>query len=127
MSKRDLMRIMKLFMQDENRGISLVMFSELAGVHIDHLRDVFLRDEAPLTEYVQRRVSRAYQDWLRGDVAIMQNRDRTKYVEYRKESRPRMSRSTRLQVVNGEIKIKTGIRNRSDYSSLTLDEVLGRK
>ena len=58
--------------------------------------------------------------------AIMQNRDNTKFVQYRREAKPRMARSTSLQMVNGEIKIKVGVINRGDYSAPTLDEQLER-
>ena len=56
----------------------------------------------------------------------MKNRDNTKFVAYRREEKPRLARSTGLQVVNGEIKIKVGISNLGDYSGTTLDEALKR-
>lgn len=56
----------------------------------------------------------------------MQNRDRTKFVAYRKEEKPRLVPTTGLQVVNGQIKIRVGMSNKSDYSGLTLDETIGR-
>jgi hypothetical protein len=56
----------------------------------------------------------------------MQNRDNTKFVQYRKEANPIMQRSTALQLVNGKITIKVGIKNTSDYSGLTLDEQFER-
>jgi hypothetical protein len=71
-------------------------------------------------------VSKAYHEWKDGEVAIMQNRDTSKFVQYRKESKPVFKRTTGLQVVNGEIKIKLGISNKYDYSGSTLDEQLGR-
>jgi len=122
--KMELKRIMKRFLQDKNRGISVKLFSDLAGVSEAHIRDVFLDESEPLTEYMQRRVSKAYTEWVNGEVAIMQNRDNTRFVQYRKEPKPDMAKSAGLQLVNGEIKIKLGITNRSDYSVLTLDEQL---
>ena len=56
----------------------------------------------------------------------MQNRDRTKFVQYRKEAKPVLERATGLQVVNGEIKLKLGITNKYDYSQPTVDEQLKR-
>jgi len=79
-----------------------------------------------LSEYVQRRVSKAYNEWKDGEVAIMQNRDTSKFVQFRKEAKPAMQRTTGLQVVNGEIKIKLGITKKYDYSISTLDEQLRR-
>jgi len=79
-----------------------------------------------LTEYVQRRVSKAYVEYRDGEVAIMQNRDTSKFVQYRKELKPVLQRSTGLQVINGEIKIKVGIANKHDYAVSDLDEQLKR-
>ncbi len=126
LSKAELKRIMRRFLVDQNRGISIPLFSDLCGVSVTQLRDVFLKESEPLTEYVQRRVSKAYHEWKDGEVAIMQNRDTSKFVQYRKESKPVFKRTTGLQVVNGEIKIKLGISNKYDYSGSTLDEQLGR-
>ena len=122
--RSELRRIIKRFLQDKDRGISIPLFADLAGISVAHLRDVFMNETEPLTEYVQRRVSKAYNEWKDGEVAIMQNRDTSKFVQYRKDPKPRMARSTGLQVVNGEIKIKVGISNKYDYSVIPLDEQL---
>lgn len=124
--KAELKIIMRRFLSDHERGISIPLFSELSGVSIAHLRDVFLNDKEPLTEYVQRRVSKAYNEWKNGEVAIMQNRDASKFVQYRKEAKPVLQRTNKLEVINGEIKIKLGISKKYDYSGSTLDEQLGR-
>ena len=124
--KAELKIIMRRFLSDHGRGISIPLFCELSGVSIAHLRDVFLNDKEPLTEYVQRRVSKAYNEWKNGEVAIMQNRDASKFVQYRKEAKPVLQRTNKLEVINGEIKIKLGISKKYDYSGSTLDEQLGR-
>ena len=124
--KAELKIIMRRFLSDHERGISIPLFAELSGVSIAHLRDVFLNDKEPLTEYVQRRVSKAYNEWKNGEVAIMQNRDASKFVQYRKEAKPVLQRTNKLEVINGEIKIKLGISKKYDYSGSTLDEQLGR-
>lgn len=126
LTKRELLRQIKRFIKDQNRGISVKLFAELCGINKDHLLDVFFYRVHPLTEYVQIRVNKGYQAWKNGEVAIMQNRDKTKFVQYRKEPKPRLTRQTGLHMVNGEIKIKVGIGNRADYSGLTLDETIGR-
>ena len=124
--KAELKIIMRRFLSDHERGISIPLFSDLSGISIAHLRDVFLNDKEPLTEYVQRRVSKAYNEWKNGEVAIMQNRDASKFVQYRKEAKPVLQRTNKLEVINGEIKIKLGISKKYDYSGSTLDEQLGR-
>lgn len=126
-SRVDLMRIMKKFLKDENRGISQKLFSELAGVSIGHLLDVFIYEEQPLTEWMQRRVSKAYKHFRDGEVAIMQERNNHKYVEYRRQPKPRMARSMGLQVQNGVIKLRIGIKNRVDYEERDIDEQLRGK
>jgi hypothetical protein len=124
--KAELKIIMRRFLSDHERGISIPLFSDLSGVSISQLRDVFLNNKEPLTEYVQRRVSKAYNEWKNGEVAIMQNRDSSKFVQYRKEARPALEKTNKLEVINGEIKIKLGISKKYDYSGSTLDEQLRR-
>ena len=124
--KAELKIIMRRFLSDHERGISIPLFSDLSGVSISQLRDVFLNDKEPLTEYVQRRVSKAYNEWKNGEVAIMQNRDSSKFVQYRKEARPALEKTNKLEVINGEIKIKLGISKKYHYSGSTLDEQLRR-
>ena len=124
--KTELHRIISRFLRDKERGISVELFADLCGISAPHLRDVFLHDTEPLTEYVQRRVSKAYKEWKNGEIAIMQNRDRSKFVQFRKEAKPVLERSAGLQVVGGEIKLKLGVTNKYYYSGLTLDEQLKR-
>jgi len=123
-SRSDLRRIIKRFLQDKNRGISIPLFADLAGLSVSHIRDVFLNETEPMTEYVQRRVSKAYQEWINGEVAIMRNRDTSLFVQYRKEPKPVLHKSSKLTLINGEIKINMGIKPKYDYSDLTLDEQL---
>jgi hypothetical protein len=127
MPKKDLLLVIGKFLRDENRGISIQLFADLCGVNMSHMRDVFIAKCVPLTEAMQRKIDKGYKAVLEGRVAVMENRDGTRYVEYRKTPKPRLTRSTGLQVVDGQIKIKVGIRNRADYSTSTLDEQLRRK
>lgn len=124
--KRELLAIIKRFVKDKNRGISVLLFAELCGVTKRRLLDVFYYRTDVMTEYMQVRVSKGYLAWKNGEVAVMQNRDNTRFVQYRREPKPRMARTTGLQMVNGEIKIKVGISNRADYSGLTLEDTIGR-
>lgn len=122
--KTELKRIIKRFLNDKDRGISMALFAEVAGISQAHLIDVFKNETEPLTEYIQRRVSKAYTEWKNGEIAIMQNRDTSRFVQYRKQSKPVMQKSTGLQLVNGVIKIKVGVKSKCDYDELTLDEQL---
>jgi AraC-like DNA-binding protein len=122
--KIQLLRTIKRFLADKDRAISVQLFSELAGISKTHLLDVFENESEPMTEFVQRRVSKAYTEYKNGEVAIMQNRDNTRFVQYRKEAQPQYERSTGLHLVNGQIKIKLGVKAKYDYDDLTLDEQL---
>ena len=123
--KSELKRIMKRFMADQNRGISLEHFAEIAGMTRENMALIFVYEKHDMSEIIQRRVSKAYKQWLNGELVVMQNKDRTKFVDYRKEPKPRLARGYGLQVVDGEIKLKLGIRNKAEYSE-TLDEQLDR-
>lgn len=125
--KKELHRIISNFINDDNRGISINLFCELAGISPNTFLDVFQRNVHPMTEYVQRKVSKAYQAWVNGEVAIMANRDHTRFVQYRKEPKPRLVRGVGLQVVDGQIRMKIGVRNKADYSNRNLDEQLRGK
>jgi len=125
-TKVELLRIIKRFLKDHDRGISINLFADLCGISHTSLKDIFLNETEPLSEYMQRRVNKGYREWMAGEVAIMQNRDNTKFVQYRRDAKPVLQRSTGLQVMNGEIKIKVGVSNKYDYSGLTLDEQLER-
>jgi hypothetical protein len=125
-SKAELRRQVKRFLANPDRGISMQLFAELAGVSLSIIKAVFIYETEPMTEYVQRRVTKAYNEYQNGEVAIMQNKDKTRFVQYRKEAKPVMSKTTALQLVNGRIKIKVGIKNAHDYSDLTLDEQFER-
>ena len=122
----ELMRQVRKFLADKNRGISINLFAELCGLGEQTIKDVFIHQSYPVSEYVQIRTSKGYASWQKGQVAVMQNRDNTRFVSYRKEAKPVMVRTTGLQVVNGEIRIKVGISNKADYSGKTLDETIGR-
>ena len=126
LSKYELKNQIFRFLKDPNRGISIKLFADLAGVSEGHLQDVFLSQTEPLSERMQRRVSKAYLAWQKGEVAVMQNRDKTRFVEYRKEPKPMMTRSLGLQATKDGIKISLGIKPKYDYSSESLDEQLKR-
>lgn len=126
LTKSELNVIIHRFLKDENRGISYKLFADLAGIDESTLTKVFLYRTMPMSEFVQRRVSRAYTEWMDGRVAVMERIDGTRYIQYRREAKPRLARLQRLQVVNGKVQLKVGISNRADYSQPTLDEQMRR-
>ena len=118
--------MIKRFIADKKRGISLELFADLAGCSGRHFMAVFEEEKHPLTAELQTRVSLAYDQWLAGNVAVMVNKDQTRYIEYRKEPKPRFARTTGVEYKDGKIKVRIGIKNRADYSQSTLDEQLKR-
>ena len=73
---------------------------------------------------MQIRVSKAYQEYCRGELAIMQNRDRSRFVQYRKEPKPQFEKTSQLQLIDGRIQIKLGIKPKYQYNEISLDEQL---
>jgi hypothetical protein len=99
------------------------LFAELAGLTKKTLIDIFYRNHT-MTERSQVRLSKAYHAWKNGEIRVMQNRDRTRFVEYREEPKPAVVRSTKIVVDNGKLRLEISPKNPRDYSGKTLDEQL---
>jgi len=121
LTKVELLRQVKKFLQDPERGISNAMFAELCGINMYHMRDVFLYQTEPLTEMIQIRVNKGYDAWKKGLVKTMQRRDKTRFVDYRKEPQPLIAPSMGLKLVGGQLKLRVGMVNRRDYSEHDLN------
>jgi len=89
--KKELLKIIKAFVADERRGIPLELFSELCGVDRKTLYNVFIVEKYPMTELVQRRVSKGYESWRDGEIAVMERYGK-KWFEFRKTPKVRMVR-----------------------------------
>ena len=122
LSKAELKRQIKRFLQDPDRGISIPMFCELAGVSKTQMLDVFVYGTENLSEYVQTRVNKAYRHWKSGRVRVMKRGDNTRYVDFRREEKPPIYPKTRLQLTSEGIKLRVGMVNRHDYSEPDLNE-----
>ena len=120
LTKIELKRQIKKFLQDPNRGISQRMFAQLCGINMEHMRDVFLYETVPLTEMIQTRVNKGYDSWKKGIVRTMKSRDNKHFVDYRKEPKPVMAPSYGLQIKNGQIAMRVGMVNQHDYSQRDL-------
>ena len=117
LTKSELKRQMKLFAADKDRGISLRLFADLAGISLQHFKDVFLNEYEPVTEYVQKRVNKAYREWKQGKVQVMRKITRETYVDYKKEPVLPMRKHLGLKVENDQIVINLGVKNRHDYAN----------
>jgi GH15 family glucan-1,4-alpha-glucosidase len=125
--KAELLQLVKRFLADPNRAMSIDLFAELAGLSKNTIVNVFQNETHPMTEITQRRVSKAYKSVVNGEVIVMQNKDKTRFIQYRKEPQLRLVKSNRISLVNGNLKVQLGVVNRNDYSRQNLDEQLRRK
>ena len=125
--KAELLKLVKRFLADPNRAMSIDLFAELAGLSKNTIVNVFQNETHPMTEITQRRVSKAYKSVVNGEVIVMQNKDKTRFIQYRKEPQLRLVKSNRISLVNGNLKVQLGVVNRNDYSRQNLDEQLRRK
>lgn len=110
------------FMADQNRGISLNLFSDLAGTSVEALRKIFVHQTRDLDEVMQIRLSKVLQSWEAGEIAVMEGRHRTRFAEYRKVPRPRLVRSWGLTLGPDGLKVNARVRNKADYGAETLLE-----
>lgn len=124
LTKKQFLVEIKRFCEDKDRGISLIHFAEICGIDLTTLNRVFVQQSVPLSEMVQSRVNRGYAEWKAGNVRVMVRPDKTKFVEYRKRRLPPILKDMRLQVSEGQLKLRIGPRNRHDYSEPSLDEQL---
>jgi hypothetical protein len=122
--KSELLLHMQRFNADKERGISIPLFCELAGISTTHFRDVFINKTHPMSEMVQRRVNKAYMQWKSGWVKVMKRNDNTRYVDYRREAKPPIMQGMGLKVTSEGIKLRVGMVNRHDYSEIDLNEAL---
>jgi len=122
--KEELKRQIARFIADKERGISIDLFCDLAGLSKSHFLDVFKYKTEPLTETVQRRVNKAYMHWKAGKIMVMKRPDNTRYVDYRREPKPPIRPHMGLKITAEGIKLRVGMVNRHDYSESDLNEAL---
>lgn len=124
LSKAELKRQVKRFCENKERGISLALFADLCGVSKHHFFQVFLHEAEPLTENLQRRVNKAFEAVKNGEVRVMQRKDKTRFIEYRREPKPVFLPKMGLKMTSEGLKVSVGMVNRHDYSQPDLDEQL---
>lgn len=123
-SKTELRVKIKRMMADPNKPISDRLFAELAGISYQNFMDVFVKELHPMSQMMHVRVAKALERLEKGEVRVMRNRDKTRFIEYLKVPKPPLRKETRLSFSDGEFKVKLGLVNRADYSRPTLKEEL---
>jgi hypothetical protein len=121
--KAELKAVVKRLLLDKKKVIPSKLFAQLCGLSRYHLHETFVLETRPISEVVQRRVSRAYCLWRDGKVRVMVHYGR-KYLEFREEPKPIATRGYGLKMTSEGIKLKIGIKNKFDYSDYRLDETM---
>lgn len=124
-TKQELLRQVNRFLTDRKRGISIEQFAELCGLDKSLIQSVFVSQTMPMTERTQVRVTRAFNEWMSGNVRIMYSHAKGTYVEYRKQSKVPLMPHYGIKVTPDGIKMDIRMKNRHYYGDSTLDEALG--
>ena len=122
-ARKDLLKHLRRFAEDKNRGISIDLFSDLCGIS-KSLMVRIIDGRLPMSEWAQRRISKALSEWRLGKVAVMENRDHTRYVEYRREPKPVGRKMCELRSNGKGIQLVVGVKVKGDYSQPGLGESL---
>lgn len=124
LSKTELKKQIRRFIEDKDRGISIAHFCEVAGIAHRYFLDIFYYDKHPLSEMFQIRVNKAYKEWKEGKLVVMKRANNTRYVDYRKTPKPPLLPEMGLKMTSEGLKLRVGMVNRHDYSRPDLDEQL---
>jgi AraC-like DNA-binding protein len=124
LTNAELFRRMERFQADDKSPWSWAMLAELVGMHETTLRNTFIYKTYPLSVVLQVRLSKALGQIERGEVTVMRNKDRSRFIQYNQTPKPRAGRSNKLIFEGGRIRVKPGIVNKNDYSQPTLLEQL---
>jgi hypothetical protein len=116
MPKAEIYRQMERFWKDPDKTLSIKMFAEFCGLSESLLKRVFYVKDLDMTEHTQIAVSRALERMTRGDVMMIYDKGNKRRLLYRQEPKPRLAKSMSLVADGGQIGLKVGIKNKSDYS-----------
>ena len=122
MTKKDIRAAVERFMADETNSMSERLLCELAGISRDTFRNVFKHKITDITPTTQIRMERALKALEAGEVSIYRRKDRTRYIQYRKEAKVPLAPGLRLTLKEGQIGLKIGMRNKNCYTSKTFKE-----
>jgi lambda repressor-like predicted transcriptional regulator len=122
--KRELIEWFRRFWADKERGISMELLVEFTGVSKKTLEEVARRGNRPMQDWVQSALSKFAHEWEAGMIEVYQRPNRTKAIRYRREPVLDMRPSVGLQVVDGQIRLNVGLKNRANYMTPTLKEQL---
>lgn len=127
LSKAEIRRRMARFLEEGNRAMSMKFLGELAGLSERLIFGMFVGNTHAISEESQVRMSRALLRLERGDVTVMRNRNRTKYLQYNREPKPRVVRGYGLKLDGGKITLNVGLKNKANFSERTFREQMEGK
>ena len=127
LSKAEIYRRMERYLEEENRVMSVKFLAELAGLSERLIFGIFVGGTHTMSEESQVRMSRALERLERGDVTVMRNRNRTKYLQYNTTPKPRVVRGYGLKLDGGKITLNIGLKNRANFSNPTFKEQMESK
>ena len=127
LSKAEIYRRMERYLEEEDRIMSVKFLAELAGLSERLIFGIFVGGTHTMSEESQVRMSRALQRLERGDVTVMRNRNRTKYLQYNTTPKPRVVRGYGLKLDGGKITLNIGLKNKADFSNRTFKEQMESK
>jgi hypothetical protein len=125
LTNAELFKRLDRFQADANSPWSWAMLADLVGFSETTLRNTFIYRTMPISMVMQVRMSKALEQIERGDVTVMYNKDRSRFIQYNQTPKPRAGRSNKLVFEGGQIRVKPGIVNKNDYSKPTLLEQMG--
>ena len=127
MSKAEIYRRMERYLEEKDRIMSVKFLAELAGLSERLIFGIFVGGTHTMSEESQVRMSRALERLERGDVTVMRNRNRTKYLQYNTTPKPRVVRGYGLKLDGGKITLNIGLKNKADFSNRTFKEQMESK
>jgi hypothetical protein len=126
LSKAEIYRRMERYLEEEDRVMSVKFLAELAGLSERLIFGIFVGGTHTMSEESQVRMSRALERLERGDVTVMRNRNRTKFMQYNSTPKPRVVRGYGLKLDGGKITLNIGPKNRADFSKPNFREQMER-
>jgi AraC-like DNA-binding protein len=127
LSKAEIYRRMARYLEQESRVVSVRFLAQLAGLSERLIFGIFVGGTHTMSEETQVRMSYALKRLERGDVTVMQNRNRTKFLQYNNTPKPRVVRGYGLKLEGGKITLNVGLKNKADFSKRTFREQMEGK
>ena len=117
LTKQQLKKELKLFLDDKDRGISIRNFCEIAGISERLFNYIIKENKLPMTESTQRGLNRAYIHWKEGKIKVMKKRTNETYPDYRKEPVQPLIPMSKLVMTHTGFKVQNKPLNRHDYAN----------